>query len=576
MKKFIKQHIVVFISFNILYSLLFLVFALIPDSRQTSIFPTQYFQDVGSSVGNLSAAVNSIFVELTYSKMAGVAIEIFLVIIPLYLLITSILFFRRNRTLWVIPVFVILCAAYIVSFVLTPQITTIPALFSYATKSLRKIEPSYAGSIVDPEKIKSILSNNPQRVEVISGYGNYNEAVNILTAGKLNQYKTMIVSTAATHLAWKEGSEAIRDDVQALYYYPETHRLVVNRLDGLDSFIEFLSVDMISDIGNEQLKKLVIKKGNPNEYRIVQPQEYAKYYIEKIKQNNRNNINSDLAIKNKNLAIVKDCETINAENTKLIEEQKVDYQLNCVSRVRYNDCADFKLRIDENVEISRKTNLFCVAEMAKVKKYNAEIDMAVKTSVESIREIDTSGTLERNKAEQGAGVFIYPSTIYIKSDPFTYAIIPASVHEFLHYITSTPSRDLPVSVDEGMTDYLTMRSLGYDRYLTAAYSGYYAEIQILYSLLEKIPFDEMMSAYIAGSESGFRRLFEKYFPGVSYEKFISMSTDVYNTTYKFKGNERVINAFGDRKYMWTQDVVQIRRFLGLEDFIWYSNPNNNF
>ncbi|MBP9701360.1 MAG: hypothetical protein KBD47_00065 [Candidatus Pacebacteria bacterium] len=576
MKKFIKQNIVAFILFNILYSLLFLSFVFIPDSRQTSLFPAQYFQDVGSSVGNLSASVNSIFVELTYSNLASGVMTVFIVIIPVCLLVTSVLFFRRNRTLWVIPLFIIFCTAYIISLVLTPQITTIPTLFSYATQNLKRIEPSYAGSIADPEKIKSILSNSPQRVEVISGYGNYNEAVNILTAGKLNQYKTMIVPTAAIHLAWKEGSETIRDDMQALYYYPETHRLVVNRLDGLDSFIEFLSIDMISDIGNEQLKKLVIKKGNPDEYRIVQPQEYAKYYIDKIKQNNRNNINSDLAIKNKNLAVVKDCETINAENTKLIVEQKTDYQLNCVSRVRYSDCADFKLRIDENVEISRKTNLSCVAEIAKVKKYNAEIDMAVKTSVESIREIDTSGTLERNKAEQGTGVFIYPSTIYIKSDPFTHAIIPASVHEFLHYITSTPSRDLPVSVDEGMTDYLTLRSLGYDKYLTVAYSGYYAEIQILYSLLEKIPFDEMVGAYIAGSESGFRKLFEKYFPGVSYEKFISLSTDVYNTTYKFKGNERVINALGDREYIWTQDVVGIRRFLGLEDFIWYSNPNNNF
>jgi hypothetical protein len=305
-------------------------------------------------------------------------------------------------------------------------------------------------------------------------------------------------------------------------------------------------------------------------YTLVPEAQYTQYYISKVKKNNLKSISENNETYQKNIDIVNKCRAVQISNESLIASQESDYQSNCVDQRRYSDCSDFRNEIDVNKKIAQEAMTSCTIDVAKVQKYNKEIIDASASLEKETENFQTSGTLENKQAELSAGVFIPPSTVYVRDNAPAHQLVLTTFHELLHASVWDVDATLPAFVNEGMTEMLNLELFGYDTYLTVAYSGYYAELQILNALLERIPLSEMLTVYISTDEKEFQKVFEKYFPEIEYEEFVRKGESIFASTFKVDGTSRDWDVYSIHDYMWLEDVNQIRLFLGLDEIFSYS------
>lgn len=559
----------------------------------TAIYPAQYFQDRdGSETTSLGAAA-SLTKELTVSPHTTKYLRWLFIVLTLggilFLLSYSIRFFiiskrrlRLSQRLLVIPICFGTLIAYIWVLVFFPKYALTPVLV-HATELLRtQLEkPNENYAINDAQEILVLLRKNDKPVQIISGYGQYNIPLKELTENpydhSLSYYKLLFFPTAARTLALAENTATSTVPGHSLNYYPETHQLVINDISAHRDFLRSVSIDLISKLNYPALDALMKNRGVPTEFRILADSEYSKFYVQKLLDIYQNEIKTDQVTYTHNIKVIEDCQKTKKDNDEILAVQTAEYQRNCVANIYYSDCALINDKIEDNKRVAQEATRSCQIDIQQATRYNAEIIQDIEITKEKIREVNTTGTLERNKAELGTGVFISPSTVYLKQDNLVAPVITTSVHEFLHYAVHNKNRDLPEFINEGMTDYLSWKTFGYDTYFSVAISGYYAEMQVLYSLLERIPFTEMLNIYISGSSRDFRKAFETYFPGISYDEFIKKGTDTFNTTYATdsKGRTFTLNVAG-RDYIWLVDVEEIRVFLGLASSLVYSDIRGGF
>lgn len=558
-----------------------------------ALYPVQYFQDTESSGSTFLSNAQGLVKELTVSPHTTIYLRRVLAITTIAIIIFLIwhatrflIIHRRRLTIWqrlaAIPISIVMLVVYLWVLVYVPKYTFAPWL-KHLTETMiaQSAESDMVSAVQDPEDIIAMLHKDPRPVQIISGYGAYNGQVKKLTGNprenNLSYYKLMFVPTAARALAEAEESKPVDSSRNPIVYYPESHQLVINSLSNQSSFLEALSIDLISKLPYPALNKALKQRGLPDEYRIVASSEYAKYYVRQLIDTDEKIIASDQAAYARNLAAIAECQKTQKDNQDIIDRQMAEYQAMCVSGSYYSDCSAYKDKIEENKRIANETSLSCDASRLNIGRFNDEITEEIRVIKDKIREVSTTGTLERNKAEFGAGVFMSPSSIYLKDDSLVVQIVSTSVHEFTHFAVYNTHRDLPAFIDEGMTDYLMWKALGYNKYFSVGISGYYAEMQIVFSLLEKIPFDEMLDMYIAGDSVRFKKSFVKYFPGVSYEDFIKKGGQIFNTTYATDSMGRTItfNVSG-RDYIWLKDVEDIRTFLGLKPSLEYTTLESSF
>lgn len=137
--------------------------------------------------------------------------------------------------------------------------------------------------------------------------------------------------------------------------------------------------------------------------------------------------------------------------------------------------------------------------------------------------------------EGEAGVFVFPNSIHIKyvaEKPAKFSSYLATViHEYLHYLSSHQVEDFSSFLNEGVTDYITgnliknfLKLENVDGYL-----GYPKEVEIITSLADKIPEDELVEVYFSKNESKLRSRFNNTFKDITYSDFISKSEEVFYT-----------------------------------------------
>lgn len=122
--------------------------------------------------------------------------------------------------------------------------------------------------------------------------------------------------------------------------------------------------------------------------------------------------------------------------------------------------------------------------------------------------------------------FIETQTIYMRiipdQDAFVY--LHTLLHETLHFYSKTAS-ELPLFINEGITDYATFKTFKLSDHDIAFVSGYSKEVQTIMALLVKIPEQEMMTVYFTNSAKMFETSFKTAFPEVDYETFLSKGKD---------------------------------------------------
>lgn len=131
------------------------------------------------------------------------------------------------------------------------------------------------------------------------------------------------------------------------------------------------------------------------------------------------------------------------------------------------------------------------------------------------------------------------------------------LHESLHHYSGGGSA-LPVFIDEGITEYTALKSFKLSDYEIADISGYFKEVQALMALLEKMPEQEIMTAYFASDGKMFETTFKKAFPGINYEAFLSKGDMMYKETFEETGPASDPGSFDP------SSVRDLRTFLGLK------------
>ncbi len=582
-KSFLIVNLVTLVIVTIVYSLLY-CYVIFFYNPNIAFYPAQYFADTYTGQNSLIYSSESLLYELTFSPHTSsdlsIIISCILLLVPILTIVYYVIFFISSRKdisikkrITILPITLIFFVVYIWVFVFMPKYIINTVLINLAGQMKEKVdENSDENFVTNEQDIISFIESDNRKLDIISGYGKYNIAFKNMTRNlktdSFNYYNLMFIPTVARHLAI---TDLDFDDFKyPIIYYPESHRLVINEIMGADKFIEFLSLHLLRKLNYSGLNALIKQKGNNLNYKIISEDEYPKYIVKKYEEINSNNIKENNKIYLENLEVLNECTSIQKTNDELVKREAEDYQLNCVNRVRYRDCEDFKKHIDNNLVIRDREMLSCQIKKNKIEIYNKEINNQIEEDKKDLDLLKVSGTLKRNMSELSAGMFFQPSSIFVKYDKLVYPTITTSIHEYLHYIVGNSFRDLPVFIDEGMTEYLTMKSIGYDKYFAVAYSGYYAELQIIYTLLEKIPYDDLLSVYLSGRESDFKKLFEKYFPGINYSSFIESSNKIYNTTYEVNGSKRSINILKTRDYVRLDEVKEIRKKLDLDEWISYS------
>ncbi len=135
------------------------------------------------------------------------------------------------------------------------------------------------------------------------------------------------------------------------------------------------------------------------------------------------------------------------------------------------------------------------------------------------------------------------------------------VHEMLHMYSYDDALWLPVAFNEGMTDYLATKAMGYDELDSIRAAGYPLEVQVVMALLEKIPYDDLLKIYFTKDEAALKASMKQYFPSTDYKTFMDRYDAIFAGTFHVNGAG---HAF-DTRLIDHGDVVDMRRLLGLPD-----------
>jgi len=179
-------------------------------------------------------------------------------------------------------------------------------------------------------------------------------------------------------------------------------------------------------------------------------------------------------------------------------------------------------------------------------------------------EQQSSDVLEEQKGELSNGIY-FPDiqNVYMRvipnQDAFVY--LNTLLHELFHHYSKGGS-ELPAFLNEGITDFQTLKSFNLSDYEIAGSSGYFKEVQVVFALLERIPEEELMNVYFNNNIVAFEQLFKKYFPEANYETFLSKGDAIFKETYE--ASEQIPN-----RGFWDTDidhpsVQDVRLLLGLE------------
>lgn len=344
------------------------------------------------------------------------------------------------------------------------------------------------------------------------------------------------------------------------YYVPQTESVVYTH------FVKGNTDDIIIQLAYNQLRhsqypfiSRVVTSYEVPQVTYLDDEQYVQRVSEKVNEIHELELKEFESIIQENTHIVKECTDTERENASLIAEQEKEYRENCEVNTRYSDCEQLKRGINENKVITQEGRVICEENRKILAGQLAELEQDKKKINDG-----TIDLLEQQKYELSNGMY-FPKTknIYMRvvEGQDSYVYLSTLLHELFHHYSRNMA-DIPEFVDEGITDYLALKSFGLSDYQIAHTSGYFKEVQIVQALLEKIPEDELIAVYVAQSDTDFKGLFATYFPAVKYDEFVSKGDVIFNETYE-------VEEGSYEQSLWDTNadhpsVQDMRKFLGLE------------
>ncbi len=303
---------------------------------------------------------------------------------------------------------------------------------------------------------------------------------------------------------------------------------------------------------------------------ILKPEDYKVFYDLKIYTDIQANIAENKSFLQNNQKIIQDypsvMQQLDADYKKYVTDQQAKYDDGCTRIVIYYDCATLLNLINSNkaTEDQNKASVEYNYKQSIVNNVQIEADIASDTKRLSDFQ-ENKSSLENNKSEYSAGVTFDGNTIYLiypEKDPMNAETMRVVMHEMTHLYSYNREKGgvaLPEPLNEGLTDYLATKALGYSELDSVRASGYPLEIQVAMALLEKIPPDDMLHIYFTQDVAGFKKLMNKYFPNVDYDEFLSKYQSIFDATYHLNGAYHDFN----KELIDHPDVESMRVFLGL-------------
>ena len=305
-------------------------------------------------------------------------------------------------------------------------------------------------------------------------------------------------------------------------------------------------------------------------FSAVDNQEYATVHRDKIIANMKKPISENEASYAINKKIIEEYPStvaeLNEKYQQYVVEAEKEYDKGCVQEVKYNDCVDFKATNEINKKIIEEDQRIALNYFNDANKINAEIDILLKDQRKNLNQfLEDKDQLSLNQGLYSAASAFNNDTIYIRYyDGMLVAndLIRLTIHELLHIYSYYPEDVLPVAFDEGMTDYLATKALGFNEQDSVRVSGYPLEVQVIFALLEKVPEEDLLSSYFTKDEKKLQTLFETYFPKTDYKSFIREYNKIFDATYYVDGesNSFDIELFDHKK------VRMMRKLLSLDEY----------
>ena len=435
--------------------------------------------------------------------------------------------------------------------------------FVYGYGDLRmSVKEALRGSISDDQEI---IKNIQQSSSVIDIYDASDEAGVVLAKrnfkkkDKLTAYEGAVLPLL---VKFKR-----KDPEGTSFFVPSTNSVVYTNFskDRTDKIIIELAFNNLQYNPNPIAASSFEKSRKPL-VTYLDDQAYAPYVKKKKDEINKKMLSDNQAIISSSEEIVSECIANDAANAKLIAQQENDYQKNCIAEVNYSNCEEFKQQVNENKSISRESAAVCQENKTALATQRKEVE-EVRAEIEKT----ASSALEEQEGELAAGSYS-PDTqsVYMRiipdQDAFRY--LSTLLHELFHHY-SRGGLELPTFINEGITEYVTYKSFKLSDREIADVSGYFKEAQTFMALLEKIPEQEIMTAYFTNNAKMFETSFKKAFPEVDYKTFLSKGDAMYQETYEAIGPTFNL-GFWDTQIDHPA-VRDMRIFLGLEAVKFYTH-----
>lgn len=414
---------------------------------------------------------------------------------------------------------------FLASFILISA-ASLGIAFVYGYGDLKiSVKESLNGAIADDQEI---IKNIQKSSSIIDVYDAADEAGAVLAKrdlkkkDKLTTYEGIVLPLL---VKFKR-----KDAEGKSFFIPTTNSVVYTNFskDRTEKIIIELAFNHLKYNQNSLAVSSFEKSQKPSVI-YLDDQAYAPYVAKKRNELNKKIVSDFEAIIASNEKIVSKCKTIDAANAKLIAQQESDYQKNCIAEVNYSNCAEARQSINENKSVGQESADICQENKAALASQYKEFKK-LRADVEKT----ASSVLEEQKGELTSGMY-FPDiqNVYMRvipdQDAFVY--LDTLLHELFHHYSKGGS-ELPVFINEGITEYVTYKSFHLSDYEIADVSGYFKEVQAVMALLEKIPEQEMMTAYFTNNPEIFETSFKKAFPEVDYKTFLSKGDTMYRETYE--------------------------------------------
>ncbi len=134
------------------------------------------------------------------------------------------------------------------------------------------------------------------------------------------------------------------------------------------------------------------------------------------------------------------------------------------------------------------------------------------------------------------GVFRPPNSIYLKyhlKDKYPFSIyLATSLHELLHYYSYHPKNDLGTFLNEGFTDYFSMKTIiGYTMN-QGDYVHYPYGVIATDQILKSIPEEELLKIYFSQDSLALEKNIDTNFPKGTYKQLIQLGDSLSYTDFK--------------------------------------------